>query len=206
MIGEFGGIGAFVLGKEWKPRSCHTYLHAAPCLSAQALFEHDQRSRANRAVPRSRVYAAPQTSTSCSPSPPARCRAARACAPIYLTSVDCAPIVHCQLCHSSVDQSERVNVTYASGEFLIESLSCRPGGSLALARISTISLVSASEPANICVTTYCTYGTCTVVPRRVRCAPARYGTVLCWYSLYTLPRAVFAHNTNAPHTCKTTGS
>ena len=27
MIGEFGGIGAFVLGKEWKPKSCHTYLH-----------------------------------------------------------------------------------------------------------------------------------------------------------------------------------
>jgi len=27
MIGEFGGIGAFVEGKEWKPRSCHTYLH-----------------------------------------------------------------------------------------------------------------------------------------------------------------------------------
>eukprot|EP00658_Telonema_sp_P-2_P073210 TRINITY_DN62268_c0_g1_i1.p1 TRINITY_DN62268_c0_g1~~TRINITY_DN62268_c0_g1_i1.p1 ORF type:complete len:198 (-),score=68.65 TRINITY_DN62268_c0_g1_i1:142-735(-) len=26
MIGEFGGIGAFVLGKEWKPHSCHTYL------------------------------------------------------------------------------------------------------------------------------------------------------------------------------------
>ena len=27
MIGEFGGIGAFVAGKEWKPSSCHTYLH-----------------------------------------------------------------------------------------------------------------------------------------------------------------------------------
>jgi len=27
MIGEFGGIGAFVEGKEWKPKSCHTYLH-----------------------------------------------------------------------------------------------------------------------------------------------------------------------------------
>ena len=27
MIGEFGGIGAFVSGKEWKPKSCHTYLH-----------------------------------------------------------------------------------------------------------------------------------------------------------------------------------
>jgi hypothetical protein len=27
MVGEFGGIGAFVLGKEWKPMSCHTYLH-----------------------------------------------------------------------------------------------------------------------------------------------------------------------------------
>ena len=26
MIGEFGGIGAFVEGKEWKPKSCHTYL------------------------------------------------------------------------------------------------------------------------------------------------------------------------------------
>ena len=26
-VGEFGGIGAFVLGKEWKPQSCHTYLH-----------------------------------------------------------------------------------------------------------------------------------------------------------------------------------
>lgn len=27
MIGEFGGIGAFVEGKEWKPNACHTYLH-----------------------------------------------------------------------------------------------------------------------------------------------------------------------------------
>ena len=27
MVGEFGGIGAFVEGKEWKPNSCHTYLH-----------------------------------------------------------------------------------------------------------------------------------------------------------------------------------
>ena len=27
MVGEFGGIGAFVPGKEWKPASCHTYLH-----------------------------------------------------------------------------------------------------------------------------------------------------------------------------------
>ena len=27
MIGEFGGIGAFIPGKEWKPHSCHTYLH-----------------------------------------------------------------------------------------------------------------------------------------------------------------------------------
>ena len=27
MVGEFGGIGAFVVGKEWKPKSCHTYLH-----------------------------------------------------------------------------------------------------------------------------------------------------------------------------------
>ena len=27
MIGEFGGIGAFVAGKEWKPLACHTYLH-----------------------------------------------------------------------------------------------------------------------------------------------------------------------------------
>ena len=27
MVGEFGGIGAFVEGKEWKPKSCHTYLH-----------------------------------------------------------------------------------------------------------------------------------------------------------------------------------
>merc|ERR1719171_1657937 len=27
MIGEFGGIGAFIEGKEWKPKSCHTYLH-----------------------------------------------------------------------------------------------------------------------------------------------------------------------------------
>lgn len=26
MIGEFGGIGAFVQGKEWKANSCHTYL------------------------------------------------------------------------------------------------------------------------------------------------------------------------------------
>ncbi len=26
-MGEFGGIGAFVVGKEWKPLSCHTYLH-----------------------------------------------------------------------------------------------------------------------------------------------------------------------------------
>merc|ERR1719160_882343 len=27
MIGEFGGIGAFVQGKEWVPGKCHTYLH-----------------------------------------------------------------------------------------------------------------------------------------------------------------------------------
>ena len=27
MIGEFGGIGAFIPGKEWKAGSCHTYLH-----------------------------------------------------------------------------------------------------------------------------------------------------------------------------------
>ena len=26
MVGEFGGVGAFVEGKEWKPKSCHTYL------------------------------------------------------------------------------------------------------------------------------------------------------------------------------------
>jgi hypothetical protein len=26
MIGEFGGVGAFVKGKAWKPNSCHTYL------------------------------------------------------------------------------------------------------------------------------------------------------------------------------------
>mmetsp|Transcript_22705 Transcript_22705/g.64653 ORF Transcript_22705/g.64653 Transcript_22705/m.64653 type:complete len:659 (-) Transcript_22705:221-2197(-) len=26
MVGEFGGIGAFVRGKEWKPQACHTYL------------------------------------------------------------------------------------------------------------------------------------------------------------------------------------
>ena len=29
MVGEFGGIGAFVRGKEWKPASCHTYLPVA---------------------------------------------------------------------------------------------------------------------------------------------------------------------------------
>jgi len=28
MIGEFGGIGAFVKGKEWQPGKCHTYLKA----------------------------------------------------------------------------------------------------------------------------------------------------------------------------------
>ena len=27
MIGEFGGIGSFTPGKEWKPKSCGTYLH-----------------------------------------------------------------------------------------------------------------------------------------------------------------------------------
>merc|ERR1712178_9385 len=26
MIGEFGGIGAFIKGKEWVPGACHTYL------------------------------------------------------------------------------------------------------------------------------------------------------------------------------------
>lgn len=26
MIGEFGGIGAFIAGKEWVPGKCHTYL------------------------------------------------------------------------------------------------------------------------------------------------------------------------------------
>jgi hypothetical protein len=29
MIGEFGGIGAFVAGKEWWPKQCHTYLRVA---------------------------------------------------------------------------------------------------------------------------------------------------------------------------------
>jgi len=29
MVGEFGGIGAFVPGKEWKPQSCHTYKYVA---------------------------------------------------------------------------------------------------------------------------------------------------------------------------------
>jgi len=29
MVGEFGGIGAFVKGKEWSPNKCHTYLHVA---------------------------------------------------------------------------------------------------------------------------------------------------------------------------------
>ena len=28
MIGEFGGIGAFVPGKEWAPNQCSTYLRA----------------------------------------------------------------------------------------------------------------------------------------------------------------------------------
>lgn len=27
MVGEFGGIGAFITGKEWVPGKCHTYLH-----------------------------------------------------------------------------------------------------------------------------------------------------------------------------------
>jgi hypothetical protein len=29
MIGEFGGIGAYVEGKEWVPNACGTYLHVA---------------------------------------------------------------------------------------------------------------------------------------------------------------------------------
>jgi len=29
MIGEFGGVGAFIDGKEWTPGRCHTYLKAA---------------------------------------------------------------------------------------------------------------------------------------------------------------------------------
>ena len=29
MVGEFGGIGAFIPGKEWKPNSCHTYKKVA---------------------------------------------------------------------------------------------------------------------------------------------------------------------------------
>ncbi len=29
MIGEFGGIGAFVSGKMWVPNKCHTYLHVS---------------------------------------------------------------------------------------------------------------------------------------------------------------------------------
>jgi hypothetical protein len=28
MIGEFGGIGAFIPGREWRPGQCHTYLPA----------------------------------------------------------------------------------------------------------------------------------------------------------------------------------
>lgn len=27
MLGEFGGVGAFVPGKEWWPNGCSTYLH-----------------------------------------------------------------------------------------------------------------------------------------------------------------------------------
>ena len=27
MIGEFGGLGAFITGKEWAPGKCGTYLH-----------------------------------------------------------------------------------------------------------------------------------------------------------------------------------
>lgn len=35
MIGEFGGIGAFITGKEWVPTKCHTYLKVAtPALEA----------------------------------------------------------------------------------------------------------------------------------------------------------------------------
>merc|ERR1712000_450437 len=29
MVGEFGGIGAFIPGKEWVPSACFTYLHTA---------------------------------------------------------------------------------------------------------------------------------------------------------------------------------
>ena len=38
MIGEFGGIGAFVEGKEWKPKSCHTYLHVNTAAEEAATY------------------------------------------------------------------------------------------------------------------------------------------------------------------------
>jgi hypothetical protein len=40
MIGEFGGIGAFVDGHEWKPKSCSTYLHVdTPADEAETYIE-----------------------------------------------------------------------------------------------------------------------------------------------------------------------
>ena len=38
MIGEFGGIGAFIKGKEWYPGKCHTYLQAPNASAEAALY------------------------------------------------------------------------------------------------------------------------------------------------------------------------
>ena len=38
MIGEFGGIGAFVPGKEWVPKRCHTYLKAESAADEAAKY------------------------------------------------------------------------------------------------------------------------------------------------------------------------
>jgi hypothetical protein len=48
MVGEFGGIGAFVLGKEWKPRSCHTYKAVDTPVDEASVYIGMARTLANR--------------------------------------------------------------------------------------------------------------------------------------------------------------
>ena len=38
MIGEFGGVGYFVPGKEWVPNKCHTYLKASTAAKEASLY------------------------------------------------------------------------------------------------------------------------------------------------------------------------
>ena len=38
MLGEFGGIGAFIAGREWVPGKCHTYLRVNDSAAVAATY------------------------------------------------------------------------------------------------------------------------------------------------------------------------